>query len=286
MVDETPAALGALRRAFRKNGLSPGVVRKFRDLIYSYYENEARNFPWRETDDPYRILVSEVMLQQTQTSRVLAKWAPFLDAYPTVQALAAAPQREVLAAWQGLGYNRRVLNLHRAAKAIVADHDGRVPDTLAELTGLPGVGKDTAGAVLVLAFRLPVAYLETNIRAVYHYVFSPDDDLKDRAVRELVEATLDRKDPRRWYFALYDYGAYLKRARKAGPVKSRQSRFEGSDRQVRGAVLRLLLERHEVAEDEVAGLLGEAAERVSRIVRQLRDEGFVEVKNSRLRLRD
>jgi A/G-specific adenine glycosylase len=286
MVDAGPATLAALRRAFRRYGLTPATVRKFRNLVYAHYETEGRTFPWRETDDPYRILVSEIMLQQTQTSRVLVKWAPFLAAFPTVQALAAASQREVLAAWQGLGYNRRALNLHRAAKAIVAEHGGRVPDSTAALTGLPGVGRDTAGAVLVLAFNRPAAYLETNIRAVYHHVFSPEGTMKDGEVRELVGKTLDREDPRRWYFALYDYGASLKRARQAGPVKRKQSRFEGSDRQVRGAVLRLLLERREVAEEEAPGLLGEPAERVARLLGQLRDEGFVEVKDGRIRLRD
>ncbi len=274
-----------LRRRFQEDGLTPKVISGFRELIYAYYEREGRSFPWRETDDPYHILVSEVMLQQTQTSRVLAKYGTFLETFPTPAALAGAPQREVVAAWQGLGYNRRALNLQRAAKMVMERYGGRVPDSVEELVRLPGIGPDTAGAIAVLAFNRPAAYLETNIRAVYQYVFLAAA-AKDRELRRLVEATLDRGDPRRWYFALYDYGAMLKRERLAGPVGSRQPRFEGSDRQVRGAVLRLLLERHEIAEGELPGRLGEPGERVARIVKQLRDEGFIEIKDGRASLRE
>lgn len=276
----------ALRRRFREDDLTPEVIARFRDLIYGYYEKEGRTFPWRKTDDPYHILVSEVMLQQTQTSRVLAKYGAFLAAFPTLASLAAAPQREVLAAWQGLGYNRRALNLHRAARITVDEHEGALPDSIEELIKLPGVGPDTAGAIMALAFNRPVVFIETNIRAVCHYVFFPDAPLKDKDLRPLVAATLDRENPRRWYFALYDYGAMLKRERLAGPVKSRQTRFEGSDRQVRGAVLRLLLARRDVAESELPGLLGEPAERVDRIAGQLRDEGFAVIAGGRVRLRD
>jgi A/G-specific adenine glycosylase len=286
MTDRQPERVAEVRASYRADGLAPRTVAAFRAVIYSYYESEGRSFPWRETTDPYRILVSEVMLQQTQTSRVLAKWAPFLETFPTLSALAAATQRDVLSAWQGLGYNRRALNLHRAAKLIMDELGGRVPDTIDELVKLPGVGRDTAGAIVTLAFGRPVAYLETNIRAVYHHFFSPDGTLKDGEVRQLIEATLDRDDPRRWYFALYDYGAYLKRARLAGPVKGKQAKFEGSDRQVRGAVLRLLLERHAVAEAELAQLLGVAADRAAKILHQLRNEGFVEVRHGNARLRE
>ncbi len=276
----------SLRRTFRKDGLTPTVIKEFRSLIHTYYEKEGRHFPWRETRDPYHILVSEVMLQQTQTSRVLAKYQAFLTAFPTPEALAGVAQREVLAAWQGLGYNRRALNLQRAARTIVEEYGGEVPDAVEEMVKLPGVGPDTAGAIAVLAFNQPVGYLETNIRAVYQYVFFPEATPRDKELRPIIEATLDREDPRRWYFGLYDYGAMLKREKKAGPVGRRQSRFEGSDRQVRGAVLRLLLERRELAETELARVLGEPNERVAKIIGQLRDEGFIEVRKGQVRLRE
>ena len=277
--------LARLQKQFQQRGLTPAVAAGFRELIHAYYDAEGRDFPWRHTRNPYHILVSEVMLQQTQVSRVLDKYEPFLAAFPTAEALAGAAQRDVLAAWQGLGYNRRALNLQRAAKAITQEHSGTVPDSIEELVKLPGVGHDTAGAIAVLAYNRPVAYLETNIRAVYQYVFFPGGAPGDKELRALIEGTLDRDDPRRWYFALYDYGAMLKQKRLAGPVKSRQSKFEGSDRQVRGAVLRALLEQHELGEDELAEALEEPSKRVAKIVRQLSDEGFITVEDGRVRIR-
>jgi A/G-specific adenine glycosylase len=185
------------------------------------------------------------MLQQTQAPRVLGKYREFLSRFPTIRSLAAAPLRDVLEAWSGLGYNRRALYLHRAARIIVDTYHGRVPRSVRALSALPGIGEATAKAVAVYAFNEPEAYVETNIRAVFiHHFFPGRKAVSDRQLLPVVAAALDQKDPRKWYSALMDYGAMLKQ-RHGNPARrsvhhQRQSIFEGSNRQARGLILKLL----------------------------------------------
>ncbi|MBW2673275.1 MAG: A/G-specific adenine glycosylase, partial [Deltaproteobacteria bacterium] len=225
----------------------------FRTTVYGYYERHGRSFPWRETADPYRILVSEVMLQQTQAPRVLLKYERFLHLFPNVATLAAASLHDVLGAWQGLGYNRRALALKQSAQQIVALHGGIVPRDEESLVSLPGIGPATARAVRAFAFNEPVILIETNIRAVFiHHFFPQEETVADSNLRPLIEKTLDQKEPGRWYNALMDYGTFLKKAH-ANPARrsshhQRQSLFEGSVRQVRGAILRLILEKVQLSE--------------------------------------
>lgn len=242
-----------------------------RSAVLGYYVEHGRILPWRLTRDPYAILVSEVMLQQTQVPRVIGPYERFLAAFPTVGSLAAAPLADVLAAWSGLGYNRRALALHRAAGAIVAEHGGRVPCTLEGLMTLPGVGHATAAQVLAFAFDTAVPFIETNIRAVYlHHYFAGCDDVPDSALLPIIERTLDRDDPRGWYYALMDYGTELKRRQPNPSRRSRhhttQSRFEGSNRQLRGRIVRALvggaaLDAHQLA--QLAGFSPEAVEQAA-----------------------
>ena len=275
MTEET--AIAAFRDRFQHEGLTPELISLFRDGIYHHYRREGRSFPWRETTDPYHILVSEVMLQQTQTSRVIDKYTRFIEMFPDFPALAAASLREVLAAWQGLGYNRRAIALQKTAETVVSRLEGRLPETVEELVKLPGVGPNTAGAVLAIAFNRPVVYIETNIRSVYHYFFFADKTaVTETDYKKLIEDTLDVQNPREWYYALYDYGAMLKNSGKnTDKPLSRQSRFEGSDRQLRGKVLRLFLDRHTIPGREIAGQLEETEERMSRILAGLESEGFI-----------
>jgi len=232
----------------------------FRTTVYGYYERHGRRFPWRETADPYRILVSEVMLQQTQAPRVLLKYEEFVRLFPDAATLAAASLHDVLSAWQGLGYNRRALALKQSAERIVTLHGGIVPRDEESLVSLPGVGPATACAVRVFAFNEPVILIETNIRAVFIHHFPPQEEsVADSNLRPLIEKTLDRNNPRRWYNALMDYGTFLKKAHANPARKSahhrRQSPFEGSVRQVRGAILRLILEEVKLSKrDLIIGL--------------------------------
>jgi A/G-specific adenine glycosylase len=227
--------------------VTPVRIRRFRATVYGHYRKHRRDFPWRHTTDPYRILVSEIMLQQTQTDRVVGVYRAFLKRFPTVGSLARATSRDVLAAWQGLGYNRRAVALQKAAHAIVERHNGRVPSDPDALNALPGIGPYTAAAVAAFAFDRPVVMIETNIRTVLiHHFFPGRNKVDDRELLPILAAALD-KHPRTWYSALMDYGASLKKrlpnpSRRSAHHKP-QSTFAGSNRQVRGMVVRLLLER-------------------------------------------
>jgi len=202
--------------------------------------------PWRSKPAPYYVLVSEVMLQQTQVSRVVPKFEQFVQRFPDIKTLAAAPLGNVLAAWSGLGYNRRAKYLWQTARAIQEDHGGKVPKDPAVLTGLPGIGSNTAGAIVAYAYNQPAVFIETNIRSVFiHHFFKGTGAVTDAQIKELVRATLLQTNVRQWYWALMDYGAHLK-ATTGSSLKQvhghkPQSRFAGSLRQVRGQVLRLLI---------------------------------------------
>lgn len=223
------------------------MKQEFIETVWSYYDSHKRVFPWRETTDPYCIFVSEVMLQQTQTSRVVAKYLEFINAFPTVDALAHASFTQVLSLWSGLGYNRRAKYLHEAAKIISLKYKGVIPQDIAVLDELPGIGVNTASAIIVYSFNSPHVFIETNIRRIFiHHFFSDQMDVSDQELLPLIENTLDRKNPREWYWALMDYGSHLVKIVENPNRKSRhytrQSRFEGSVRQVRGVILRSLIQ--------------------------------------------
>lgn len=225
-------------------------LHEFVEIVWDYYHANGRDLPWRHVDDsgridPYKILVSEIMLQQTQAQRVIPKYLDFLRNFPDVQSLAAAPLEAVLVQWSGLGYNRRAKFLWQAAQAVVNDHDGKVPESEAGLTALPGVGVNTARAVITYAYNQPVPFIETNIRTVYiHHFFQDTEMVHDKQLLPIVTETIDHEHPREWYWALMDYGTFLKKTVGNGSRYSahyaKQSKFEGSKRQVRGKIIKLL----------------------------------------------
>lgn len=232
--------------------MEPSRYQVFQETVLRYYREHGRHdLPWRLPDpggrfDPYKILVSEIMLQQTQVSRVLPKFLDFITEFPSFDALAASPLADILKAWSGLGYNRRAKFLWQAGRAVHEHFGGRLPDTQATLVALPGVGANTAGAVLAYAFNKPVVFVETNIRTVYiHHFFADALAVRDRDIADLVAATLP-DDPRTWYWALMDYGTYLKQTvgnlSRQSAHYAKQAAFAGSRRQLRGQVLRLLHE--------------------------------------------
>ncbi len=217
----------------------------FKEFIWEKGKELYRTMPWREDTRPYYVLVSEIMLQQTQVERVIPKFEAFIRQFPDVTSLAKAPLSEVLAAWSGLGYNRRAKFLHQAAKMVVETSHGVFPRIQADITALPGVGVNTAGALLAYSFNEPVSFIETNVRTVYFYHFFSDQDVvTDAELRPLVEDTVDQEHPREWYWALMDYGAYLKRKGVRLNSKShhykKQAPLKGSVREVRGQILRQL----------------------------------------------
>ena len=223
--------------------LTEAQTSAFTAAVWDNHRRNRRDLPWRRTRDPYEILVSEVMLQQTQVARVQLKYGQFLAPFPTVRALAAAAVADVLAAWSGLGYNRRALSLHLAAKMVVDRYEGHIPTSPEELQRLPGIGPATAAAVCVFAFGRPHAFIETNIRSAFiHFFFQESTSVSDADILPLVEKTMDRDDPREWFYALMDYAVWVKKIygnpNRKSKVHTVQSRFTGSRREVRALTLR------------------------------------------------
>lgn len=214
--------------------------------VWSEGKEHHRDLPWRYIDDAYAVLVSEIMLQQTQVSRVEKYWPRFLETFPTLDALASAEVALVLELWQGLGYNRRALALKRTAEACSERFGGELPRTYDELLKLPGIGPATAGGVMAFAYQKPALYLETNVRTVFlHELFPGEEGVSDKALEPLVLETCSKEDPRGWYYALLDYGAYLKsimpNPSRRSKHHSKQSAFEGSKRQKRAELVRIVL---------------------------------------------
>lgn len=226
--------------------LTSQQVTDFQETVWEYFRTHQRSMPWREDPSAYDVLVSELMLQQTQVPRVIPKFQEFMTRFPDVQTLAAAPLADVLIVWSGLGYNRRAKFLHDAAKVTVSDYDSVIPHTAHELVKLPGIGPNTAGAILAYAYDQPAIFIETNIRSVlFHHFFANDNDkVSDKELRELAEQVLDHENAREWYWALMDYGTYLKKTTGGRLEQSKhykkQSPLKGSPREMRGRILKAL----------------------------------------------
>lgn len=218
----------------------------FREMVWEFYRQNARPMPWREDTQPYYVLVSELMLQQTQVDRVIPKFEAFVAAFPDVKALANVELAEVLRLWNGLGYNRRAKFLWLAVQMVERDFSGKLPDTIEGLQKLPGVGPNTAGAILAYAYNQPVVFIETNVRTVlfHHFFADHPEQVSDAELREVAMQVLDTDHPREWYWALMDYGTHLKktaggRLRQSKHYK-KQAPLKGSLREMRGQIIREL----------------------------------------------
>ena len=278
-----------------------------RDMLETFIERVwlegrrlYRDFPWRNTKDPYAVFLSEVMLQQTQVSRVCARWEDWLARFPTIDALAAASLSDVLERWQGMGYNRRALALKRCADIISEKYAGLLPRDYDTLLSLPGIGLATAAGICVFAYQTPKLYLETNVRTVFlHEFFAEREQVSDREILPLLAQTCPDKNPGPWYYALLDYGAHLK---KILPNPSRrsahhnaQSAFEGSARQKRAELIRLVLAAPGLLTGELLELLADAEQKAGRkapsddettaLLETLTREGFLEAKADRWHIR-
>ncbi|MBU5611650.1 A/G-specific adenine glycosylase [Geomonas sp. Red51] len=266
------------------------AVNQFRNTVLDHYRREGRRLPWRETRDPYAILVSEIMLQQTQVDRVREKYLEFLAVFPTWRDLAGAELSRVLSLWQGLGYNRRAVSLQRCARAVLERFGGTLPCEVGELESLPGIGPYTARAVAAFAFGVATPFIETNIRSVFiHHFFADRESVRDAEILPLVELALDRDNPRDWYYALMDYGATLKRGMANPSRKSahhaRQSPFRGSNREQRGMILRAILAEPGVALSRLEARVALEAASLARNLEQLEREGFIRKDSGRFWIR-
>jgi A/G-specific adenine glycosylase len=291
--------------------ISPKKKVDFQNLVLDYYKkNKRASLPWRKQITPYRVWISEIMLQQTQVDRVISFFNEWVDKFPTVQDLARASQIHVLKNWKGLGYNSRAIRLKRAAEILVKEYGGMFPKRFEEIIKLPGIGSYTAGAIMAFAYNKQAVFVETNIRRVFIYHFhhpsvarrasrhlplageETEHRVHDKEILDLVSQTLPEKNIREWYFALMDYGAYLGRelkinGKKFNPnIKSRhytkQSKFAGSDREIRSRIVSLLLEKKK---DSISGIVKKVSslsndiDRIEKIISTLERDGFVEMNN-------
>ncbi len=226
----------------QESTLSSEKIKQFQKKVLSFYKKNKRSLPWRNTTDPYKILLSEFMLQQTQVSRVVSYYERWTAKWPTINQLASAPLAEVLTLWMGLGYNNRAVNLHRTAKKIVAEFDGDVITAMKNYEELPGIGKYTSQAVQIFSTNDDLVTVDTNIRRIFIREFNLPPTVPDNELWRIAELCLPKNKSRRWHNALMDYGALYLTAKKTGiKPKTQQSRFEGSNRQIRAAIVRYLL---------------------------------------------
>lgn len=268
---------------------SATTIESFKSTIWDFYRQHGRTFDWRHVDDPYKIVISEIMLQQTQTHRVAQKYPLFVAQFPDFKTLSQASLREVLTHWQGLGYNRRGKYLHEIAQKVINEYNGLLPADPEALVHFPGIGPATAASICAFAFNLPTQFIETNIRAVFiHFFFKGITNIKDNDIMPLVQATVDPLRARDWYYALMDYGVMLKKTMPNPSRKSahhtKQSKFEGSDRQIRGMILKLLTSFSCLPFDQFAHFIDREPERIINALQQLTSEGFIEHKDNLFRI--
>jgi A/G-specific adenine glycosylase len=267
----------------------PGSMKEFREMVLTHYREHGRDLAWRKTTDPYHILVSEIMLQQTQVDRVALKYPRFLEVFPDFPSLAQAELSAVLNEWQGLGYNRRAIALQKCARRVVEEFGGHLPADVDILATFPGIGKATASSICAFAFNMPVVFIETNIRRIFiHFFFGDRETVTDAEILPLAERALYREDPCTWYNALMDLGTEL-RTKVQNPNRrsrhyTRQAAFEGSDRKIRGEILRLLLPGERLSEENLTERFSDDPERIHRILRNLVDEGFLQRSGSFLKI--
>ena len=256
--------------------LTPEKIQQVRRQILGYYRREGRNLPFRNTTDPYKIAVAEIMLQQTQVDRVVPKYATWVKKWPSWRALAKATNRELLTMWSGLGYNRRALYLGQMARTIIEQHSGVLPQDPDILRTLPGIGPYTSRAILIFAFNQPLVTIDTNIRRVLITKIGLPHSISVIALEKIAQQILPPHRSRDWHNALMDYGAVVLTARKSG-VKplSRQSKFAGSQRQIRGEIIRQLTTKKRINLASVSKKLGRSVDDVRTAAKGLADDRMI-----------
>jgi len=257
------------------------VLLEFQQAIWRFYSAHKRPFIWRDTHEPYHIVVSEIMLQQTQTQRIAQKFPEFIQQFPTFVALAQASTQELLLHWVGLGYNRRAFALQWIAQKVVSEYGGMLPNEPEILETFKGIGPATAASITAFAFNRPTIFIETNIRAVFlHTFFSEHEAVPDKILLPLVAKTVDQQNAREWYYALMDYGVVIKKLYPNPSRKSKhhikQSKFEGSDRQVRGAIVKLLTQKNKLTVVEMYELFPQKQDKIEPILAQLCSEKLLQ----------
>lgn len=277
-------------KLYNENGLTKEVISQFRSIIYSFYKQHRRNFPFRQNITPYNVLVSEIMLQQTQTGRVSQKFMNFVEKFPDFLALSKAPLEDVLKVWQGLGYNRRAIALKKISDIVINDYHGKLPDSIEILKSFPQIGHNTASSILTFAFNNPTVFIETNIRRVYIYFFFHNKySISDKEIIPFVKKTIDMPNPREWYYALMDYGVILKKSypdlNKRSVHYRKQAPFKGSNRQIRGNLLKLLIRAKMLKKFEIENKFKNISpDKLKVILIQLEKEGFIKIEGTKVQI--
>ena len=268
---------------------------QFKNTVMEYYGEYGRHdLPWRKKQSPYHVAVSEIMLQQTQVDRVIPFFNNWMKQFPNWKSLANAAQSDVLRAWKGLGYNSRALRLQKLSCEVTEVYGGRLPSDYDILLQLPGIGPYTAGAIRAFAFNEYTPLIETNIRRIFiHHFLNGESDVSDKEIFEIMNDIGTIENPREWYAALMDYGSTLPKIIKHNPNTqskhySKQSKFEGSDRQIRGQILDILLETKKLSKEKLfntlhnklssrgtRGILDPETARYQKIANQLEKENFI-----------
>jgi A/G-specific adenine glycosylase len=267
--------------------LTSREILAFRRKVFRFYKQHGRKLPFRYLDDCYAVTVSELMLQQTQVTRVVPKYKDWVVRWSDWRSLARATNKQLLAAWSGLGYNRRALYLGEMANIIVQDYDGLMPNDPDQLLALPGIGRYTSRAILIFAHNKPLVAIDTNIRRLLIHEFNLDPKTTMRELERFAERLLPRGRSREWHYALMDYGSLkLPRILPDTPPISRQTRFEGSARQIRGEIVRQLTIKSRVKTTTVANQLDRKVAEVVKAARSLEKEEIIALSGETLRLRN
>jgi A/G-specific adenine glycosylase len=261
--------------------LTQSTIDIFQELIYNFYRKQGRLFSWRTTSNPYHILVSEIMLQQTQVNRVIPKYEEFVHKFPDFYSLNNASLKTVMNVWKGLGYNRRAVHLKNIAYRVLSEFNGVLPNNVSDFTSFPGIGNYTASAICTFAFNQPHVFIETNIRTVFiHFFFSAEkNNIKDSVLMPLIKQTLDISNPKEWYYALMDYGAMIKKiminpSRRSAEYQ-KQPLFKKSNREIRGKILSTLLQKPKASIEELSYILNIPIARLTPLVYQLLKEKII-----------
>lgn len=258
--------------------------RRLRRKILGYYKKYGRELPWRKTNSPYHILVSEFMLQQTQVSRVTDYYEKFINKLPDLKSLAKVKTPLLLKLWSGLGYNSRALRLRAAAQEIIKTHNGKFPEDAESLKKLPGIGDYTSAAILAFAFNKPVPVIDINIRRVLLHELGLANNVSNQELTALARLLIPRGKSALWHNALMDYGAALPpEVKKLYQPLTRQSSFKGSKREARGYILRILLKEKSLSRKELLEKISHRQK--EEIIDQLAAEDFISVSNGIVRLK-
>ncbi len=257
------------------------------ERILAWYKINGRDLPWRKTRDPYTILVAEVMLQQTQVSRVVPKYAAFLKKFPTFASLARARKRTLLTLWSGLGYNSRALRLQQLAQVVTREYEGKLPRQEVELATLPGMGPYTRRAVQIFAWDRDVVCVDTNIRRILLHELGLEHDTPLLQLEQIAEACLPRGRSREWHNALMDYGALVLTSRSTGiKAKAKSPKpFRTSKRYYRGQIMKMLLKNKRVTLAELQQWYQhETTHVIAEIVEELAAEKLLRIRDSVLQI--